>query len=72
MRFTPYYFKKFFSSRGFSILLSDSNDQPFTNIYAVLIASLYPKRHREFDAAPKHFDIRIFPSRFGGYPKDKK
>jgi hypothetical protein len=71
-RFTPYYFKKYLPSRGFSILLSDSNDQPFTNIYTVIIASLHPEKHREFDSAPKHFDIRIFPSRFGRYPKDKK
>lgn len=52
---------------GFSVLLCEGNEQPFTNVYVVFIASLFPKKHPEFNEANKHFDLNVLPSRYGRY-----
>jgi len=65
VRFTPYYLDKFFRKCGFTTLLCDANEQPFTTSYVTYIAARNPERHPEFAGAVRRFDISISLDRFG-------
>jgi hypothetical protein len=65
VRLTPHYLERFFSEHGFSTLLSDSNDQPFTTVYVTFVASKHPERHPEFSSAPRRYDSTLTVGRFG-------
>jgi len=68
LRPSPFYLKRFFEERGFTVLLSTANDQPFFPVYFVFIVSRHPERHREaFKNAPVSFDIQILPARWGKF-----
>ena len=66
LRFSPYFLERFFGQRGFSTLLCDSNDQPFSPVYVTFIASRHPARHPRFSSAPRRYDISLTVGRFGG------
>jgi hypothetical protein len=66
-RITPLYLNKYFSDLGFSVLSCEGNEQPFTNVYIVFIASRFPEKYPEFNEANKQFDLNVLPSRFGKY-----
>lgn len=66
-RITPLYLKRYFADLGFSMLLCEANEQPFTSVYMVFITSRFPEKHPEFNEANKHFNLNVLPSRFGRY-----
>jgi hypothetical protein len=66
VRLTPLFLKRFFEGRGFTVLLSVSNDQPFLPVYTVFIASRQPSRHEpHFVDAPLEFEPQLTGGRFG-------
>jgi hypothetical protein len=68
IRLTPFFLKKFFEERGFSVLLCAVNDQPFTPIYILFIVTRYPEKYKHlFSNAPLQYDVQIYPSRGGRY-----
>lgn len=68
VRVSPLLLKRFFEERGFTVLLSASNDQPFQPVYVVFVAARDGARHAEaFRDAPRDHDIEIHPSRWGRY-----
>ena len=68
VRLSPFYLKRFFEERGFTVLLSTCNDQPFFPIYLVFVATLCPEKHVEsFSDAPVSYEVQILPSRLGRF-----
>jgi len=66
VRLTPHYLKKYFENKGFTVLLSTANGQPFSDVYVVFIVTRYPDKHKKlFMNAPICMDIQIKPSRWG-------
>jgi hypothetical protein len=66
VRLTPLFLKRFFQERGFTVLLSVSNDQPFLPTYIVFIASLQPSRYEShFIDAPLEFEPQLTSGRWG-------
>jgi hypothetical protein len=59
VRLSPYYLDRFFREEGFSTLMCDANDEPFTTVYVTFIASRYPNRHPEFACAVRYFEVSI-------------
>lgn len=68
LRLSPLFLKRFFEERGYSVLLCTCNEQPFFPIYVIFIASREPEHHEvAFYSAPRSFEVRISPSRWGRY-----
>jgi SAM-dependent methyltransferase len=68
VRLSPLFLKRFFEERGYSVLLSVSNEQPFFPVYLVFIASRYPERHEpHFRSAPRCYEVQLTPVRWGRY-----
>jgi hypothetical protein len=66
VRLTPLFLKRFFEERGFTVLLSVSNDQPYLPVYTVFIASRQPSRYSSFfTGAPLEFDPQLTGGRWG-------
>ena len=66
VRLTPLFLKRFFEERGFTVLVSVSNDQPFLPVYTVFIASRQPSRYAtQFAGAPLEFDPQLTGGRWG-------
>ncbi len=58
--------KAVFEERGFTVLVSVSNDQPFLPVYTVFIASRQPSRYAtQFAGAPLEFDPQLTGGRWG-------
>lgn len=70
IRLTPFYLKKFFKERGFTVLLSSANQGSYTSIYLVFIASLQPEKYKNFfKNAPIFYDLCVQPGRWGKSPR---
>ena len=68
VRLSPFKLKRFFESRGFTVLLVDANDQAFFSVYQTMIVSRHPERHADaFRGAPMLYDIQVHPGRMGRY-----
>ncbi len=68
VRLTPYYLKKFFEEKGFTVLLSTANENPYYTVYIIFIVSKFPERYKDFFIkAPLRYDIQLTPLRWGKY-----
>jgi hypothetical protein len=66
VRLTPLFLKRFLEERGYSVLLSASNDQPFLPVYTTFIASRHPTRYEAaFAGAPLELEPQLTGARWG-------
>ncbi len=65
-RITPRFLEQYFSKKGYTTILSDYNDQPFSHIYVINISTKFPDKYKAFfKNAPMNFDINIHPNKKG-------